>query len=344
LELEGKADESYEYNVFGGDLKSWHIDLLVDPISHSPLELRDPIWQADEIVGGWLQSDSSSYPIRNGIPRFVQNEGYSGNFGFQWEHWPTVQFESENLGGPMHGWTEAMFRKITVSKSEDYAGKLVLDLGCGSGRFADRVIDFGGTAIGVDYSSAIDVARKNLHEKSPDSLWVQADALHLPFKNGCLDAGYSIGVLHHTPNPSLGINEARRVLKGGSRFSVSVYPKGGFYGWPTVRMIRGLLNLLPLKMRLRMALLYSEALCRLLQPIGDFFIPLTYPVRLFLPTIYLPDVRWSILDTFDSITTTFQSTHSSEEVRNWFSLQGFEAIQDGDWGEGNITGLTPGIG
>lgn len=319
-------------------MKSWHLNILMDPADKSPLHLTDASMEGDEIISGWLESKSNRYPITNGIPRFVGNQGYSSNFGFQWTRWPMIQFESENLHGPMAGWTDRMFRLITVSQPTDFEKKLVLDLGCGPGRFADRVIEYGGVVVGVDYSSAIDIAKANLGHMSPESLWIQADALKLPIRDSSIDAGYSIGVLHHTPNPSLGVREAARVLKSESRFSLSVYPKGGFYGWPTVRFLRFLLNLFPENVKHCLALTYSTILCTLLQPLGNIWIPLTYPIRLFFPTIYLPDLRWAILDTFDSITTRYQSTHTSSEVKQWFSQSGLIRFKDGAWGEGNVTG------
>ena len=37
------------------------------------------------------------------------------------------------------------------------------------------------------------------------------------------DFAFSIGVLHHTPDPQRGVLEANRVLKQGGEFSISVY-------------------------------------------------------------------------------------------------------------------------
>ena len=45
----------------------------------------------------------------------------------------------------------------------------------------------------------------NCGGQSKNLLAIQGDALQLPFKDDVFDFAYSIGVLHHTPDPGLGI-------------------------------------------------------------------------------------------------------------------------------------------
>lgn len=139
-------------------------------------------------------------------------------------------------------------------------------------------------------------------------------------------------MLHHTPDPAAGVASAARVLKRGGRFALSVYPKGGYYGWPNVTLWRGIFNSLPPKFKHQAALAYSKFLCTALQPLANFCRPLTYPIRIVLPTVYLPDLRWSILDTFDSLTTSYQSTHEYQSAKWWFLQSGFSEVIEGEWG------------
>lgn len=313
-------------------MKKWHLELLRDPRDLSPFRLSVSKADGNEILEGTLHSETTTYPITNGIPRFVESEGYSDNFGWQWKKWAKIQFEEENVGRPMEGWTEKMFLTATTFGPKEMSGKTFLDVGCGGGRFADRVIAHGGKLVALDYSEAIDVARELLYKKHPDALFIQGDALNLPLVSECIDEAYSIGVLHHTPDPSAGVASAARVLKKGGRFAVSVYPKGGYYGWPNVTLWRKFFNFLPKKYKHQAALAYSEFLCRALQPIANFWRPLTYPIRIFLPTVYLADLRWSILDTFDSLTTSYQSTHEYSSAKLWFQKAGFSQVIEGKWG------------
>ena len=337
------SDQSQVFWPFvplGEILKAWHLELLRDPKTKSELTLEIVSADGDEILEGFLRSETSQYRITNGIPRFVENEGYSANFGWQWKKWAKVQYESENVGRPMEGWTDNMFFKATQFGRASLEGKLILDIGCGGGRFGDRVIANGGKLVALDYSEAVDVARDYLFDLAPDTLFVQGDALNLPLADGVFDDAYSIGVLHHTPDPSQGVAEAHRILKPGGTFALSVYPKGGYYGWPNVTLWRTIFNAIPEKIRFKAALRYSEILCTTLQPIANFWRPLTYPIRAFLPTVYLADLRWSILDTFDSLTTSFQSTHTFPEARLWFTNSGYSSVIEGPWGCNPIGGKT----
>ena len=61
-------------------------------------------------------------------------------------------------------------------------------------------------------SVAVESARKNFAEDL-NVLIVQGDILRSPFRSGVFDGGYSIGVLHHTPEPTKGLNGLAAQLK-----------------------------------------------------------------------------------------------------------------------------------
>jgi SAM-dependent methyltransferase len=87
------------------------------------------------------------------------------------------------------------------------AGRRVVDLGCGSGRWASFVAPACATLVVVDFSDAILVARDNL--RSHDNIvYILGDVLDLPFAPGAFDVGYSLGVLHHLPVDALDATRA----------------------------------------------------------------------------------------------------------------------------------------
>lgn len=174
------------------------------------------------------------------------------------------------------------------------------------------------------------MARDYLSELAPDTLFIQGDALNLPLADGVFDGACSIGVSHHTPDPSLGVAEAHRVLRPGGTFALSVYPKGGYCGWPNVTRWRQ--SLMRYLIKFASGLLFVTArYCTAFQPIANVWRPLTYPIRPFLPTVYLADLRWSILDTFDSLTTSFQSTRTFAKARLCYSNAGCYSVIEGPW-------------
>jgi SAM-dependent methyltransferase len=97
------------------------------------------------------------------------------------------------------------------------------DAGCGSGRWASLVAPRIGRLHCVDASAvALGVARKNLaglnnvsfHETPLDTM---------PFPDASMDFGYSLGVLHHLPEPEAGLAACVRKLKPGAPLLVYVY-------------------------------------------------------------------------------------------------------------------------
>ena len=65
-----------------------------DPQNGLPLELTIIRNKGDHIIEGAFSNKFNSYPIIDGIPRFViSKNNYSNSFGFQWGKWPTIQFE-----------------------------------------------------------------------------------------------------------------------------------------------------------------------------------------------------------------------------------------------------------
>ena len=66
----------------------------------------------------------------------------------------------------------------------------------------------------------------------------------LPFKSNRFNAAYSIGVLHHTPNPYKGIQEANRCLQSNGWFGLSVYSKDSYYDRPILIKYRKIFKIL----------------------------------------------------------------------------------------------------
>jgi len=303
---------------------------FTDPATGEPLTLQPSERRGDEIVTGVFASSTAKYPIMRGIPRFVPVDAgnYSRSFGYQWNRWPRVQFDSENTGGPMEGYTGRMFERITGQGS--LAGQVILDMGCGPGRFIETARNKGARVIGLDYSTAVEAAHENFKNDSGVCI-CQGDALHLPLATHSVDGAYSIGVLHHTPEPRRGVDQAARVVRAGGWLALSVYGKGGYYDFPTVQAWRRVFKALWPVAGQSLPLAYAYATAYGLRPLRR--IPLlSQAARLLLPCIHLPDVRWSVLDTFDSVTPSYQSAHEAFEVFQWIKSAGFEEIEPGDWG------------
>lgn len=97
------------------------------------------------------------------------------------------------------------------------------DLGCGSGRWAKFVAPRVGELHCIDASeAALAVARRNLSGE-PNVHFHHASVGALPLPRGSQDFGYSLGVLHHVPDPAAGLRDTVTYLKPGAPFLVYLY-------------------------------------------------------------------------------------------------------------------------
>lgn len=127
----------------------------------------------------------------------------------------------------------ATFRNRTGLKAADMAGKIVLDGGCGMGRYLRMAAEFTpALLVGIDLSGAV-VAAHEMTAGLDRVAIVQGDLLRPPFASGSFDHIYSIGVLDHTPDPAaprscVSLGSSSRVAGSRSGFtSASVPPSSG---------------------------------------------------------------------------------------------------------------------
>jgi uncharacterized protein YbaR (Trm112 family)/SAM-dependent methyltransferase len=117
--------------------------------------------------------------------------------------------------------TEADLEKIDGSR---LAGKTVLDVGCGMGKYLSVVSDYARTVIGLDLSDALVRARSVVKDR-PNVHLVQGNILAPPLKSEFADFVYSLGVLHHTPDTHAAFLSAASLVKPGGQLAVWLYPK-----------------------------------------------------------------------------------------------------------------------
>jgi SAM-dependent methyltransferase len=97
------------------------------------------------------------------------------------------------------------------------------DLGCGSGRWANFVAPRVGLLHCIDPSpEALAVARRTLRRHSNCRFHLAA-AENIPLPDESADFGYSLGVLHHVPDPRAGLKFCTSKLKPGAPFLVYLY-------------------------------------------------------------------------------------------------------------------------
>ena len=153
------------------------------------------------------------YRVVRGVPRFADLDKLeqdkletAENFGWQWTHFTQedVKYAEQFLG-----WMQPV-------EPEFFKDKLVLEGGCGKGRHTSLAAEWGAKeVVGIDLSAAVESAFQAT-KHLPNAHVVQADIFKLPFKKA-FDYAFSVGVLHHTPDPKKAfISLASKVKKDGA--------------------------------------------------------------------------------------------------------------------------------
>jgi ubiquinone/menaquinone biosynthesis C-methylase UbiE len=97
------------------------------------------------------------------------------------------------------------------------------DAGCGSGRWAGLVAPRVGWLHCIDASAdALAIAKKSL-AGLPNVSFHAAPLEAMPLPDNSMDFGYSLGVLHHLPEPSAGLAACVRKLKRGAPMLLYIY-------------------------------------------------------------------------------------------------------------------------
>jgi ubiquinone/menaquinone biosynthesis C-methylase UbiE len=104
-------------------------------------------------------------------------------------------------------------------------GALLLDAGCGVGRWSVPVASLGYRVSGVDLSPMMireAQAKARSFDLAPDRIRFQVgDMEHLPFPDARFDGIICLNVLDFVPVPGIALLELRRVLKPGARMLVA---------------------------------------------------------------------------------------------------------------------------
>ena len=198
------------------------LEYLCCPDCAGQLELTEVLaTEANEIIQGRLGciTCKSVFPIVRGVPRFVSRDlleadkaATAASFGWQWQHFTHTD---ELYADQFLGW-------IAPVEPSFFKNKIVLEGGCGKGRHTELAARWGASeVVGVDLSAAVETAfaaTRNLD----NAHIIQADVYHLPLTRS-FDYAFSVGVLHHLPDPRAGFRSLASRVKPGGHISAWVY-------------------------------------------------------------------------------------------------------------------------
>lgn len=286
-----------------------------------------------EIESGWLVADDGAnrYPVRGGIPRFVPESNYADNFGMQWNHFAKTQLDSHS-GHPI---SAKRFWKATGWQLEELRGQWVLDVGCGSGRFAEVALGAGANVVALDYSSAVDACYSNLNHQSGLHV-VQGDIYALPFAPESFSYVYCLGVLQHTPDVARAFASLpRMVASGGGKLCAESY----LWSWKMWMLPRYWMR--PITKRMPKEKLFSTlerwlpSLLALSQALGRVpglgkylkrLVPVANDEDIF-PLTEQQLKEWALLDTFDWLAPEYDQPQTAATLTRWFKCAGMTDVE-----------------
>jgi SAM-dependent methyltransferase len=141
------------------------------------------------------------------------------DFGEQWLRYR----DNEGYYGSLELFEDILSPFLT---STDFRGCKVAEIGSGSGRIVNMLLQAGARhVIAVEPSDAFEVLCENIKQIKTVTC-LRSSGEKLP-ASGDLDYVFSIGVLHHIPNPRPVVEAVFNALRPGGKFLIWLYGKEG---------------------------------------------------------------------------------------------------------------------
>lgn len=223
-------------------------EILVCPACREPLSVLAE-GDIDGVLGHRGDACVERYPVIGGIPRLLRGDArqavarkYPGWFAdprwrdqvADWSAKPIAdhpdlaiverfdrewaQFHSMPAGERARVFTSYF---DVVDPGSLGSGNIVLDAGCGSGRWSYEMADRGTHVVAMDLGLSIEIAERNT--RGLPVRCVQADVRDTPFRPETFDFACSLGVLHHVPETDAALAAICRTIKPGASLLLYLY-------------------------------------------------------------------------------------------------------------------------
>jgi len=326
---DGDCRTCYLYEIQSGTIacKNGHLFPIVDYI---PRMLPDAFYDLESFIEDYkhlLPMEQIEKRMKDReVSSFIRiQKSTKESFAYQWLRYD-VESEEED---------QEIFLYDSQLSEKELQNKLILDAGCGMGRYTRVAGSMGGEILAVDLSQSILKAYQQTID-NPCAHIMQADLMHLPFREKQFDIIYSLGVLHHTPDPRQAFLNLAHCLNDRGIVAIWVYGTAGKFRdfstnplrderrryvksdvlkrvhWFTVALREKVFKAVRLlTTRMYHPLLYL--LCYPLAALGKI------PLLKYLTASVHTDWRVRLQENFDWFSPRYQSHHTKEEVLGWFS-------------------------
>ena len=322
------------------------VEKLCCPLDLSPLGVHISDQDSDgHIMLGQLECMTCQriYPIQQGVPDLlpmdsVRVDGSNMDrlqaatverFGFEWlyfrnwgwltEYSDISDAEEKFCGGLVENTHRAFWSKSLYQQEDLHPGLLVLDAGCGNGRFTNQAARTGAEVIGIDLGWGVHAAFEHTRSLSNVHI-IRGDIIRLPFRDRTFDRIFSIGVLHHTGNAEAAFDSLAHTLRLNGLIVAHVYGQGRQTYEALDALIRAVTTRLPIRMQMSFART-TAAIARWLRRGGKRhtrFYRRVYNHINLLPTEHHMYDWWS---------APIATHHTQDEVQGWFAKNQLELVR-----------------
>jgi ubiquinone/menaquinone biosynthesis C-methylase UbiE len=217
-------------------MKSTTLDLLVCPICRGYLTLDN---SSDPSLHHWTLTCPACeeiYPIKHGIPYFVQREQLTGlnrRFAraYDWSAWAYRAFS--NIAFAYIGMDEETGRREITDRLEPHGGT-ILEVSIGPGVNLPYLI--GRPDVGKVFGLDISIGQlKHCQHHAMKNDWdvdlFLGNGEQLPFKDNAFDGVFHVGGINFFNNKKSAIDEMIRVAKPGTRILIADETEKGAKGY-----------------------------------------------------------------------------------------------------------------
>ena len=262
--------------------------------------------------------------IKNGIPRYINVEkNYSDAFGIQWKKYRLTQLDSYT-GCPLS--ETRLKRCLGNDLSNNLKNKLVLEAGCGAGRFTEILLKLGARVVSIDMSDAVEANQENFPQNDSHRI-LQADIMKLPLEKNQFDVVLCLGVVQHTPSPEKTIQSLFEYVKPGGYLVFDHYTSRlKKYTKISSFLLRPILKRLPRNIGIKSTEVLTSVFLpvhkmlrkyRLLQMLFSRISPVVSYYHVY-PELSDDVLReWAILDTHDSLTDWYKHLRNKKQIEEF---------------------------
>jgi SAM-dependent methyltransferase len=286
------------------------------------------------------------FPVARSISRFVSGEEYAKSFGYQWNYFDKAQLDS-HVGNDLS--RERFF--ATTQWPQKMAGQVILEAGCGMGRFTQIALETGAELFSFDLSNAVEANFRNNGDSNRVHIF-QASIYEIPLRKESFDKVFCMGVLQHCPDVRAAFMSLIPFLRPGGEIVIDVYQKHTgafpplkywarpFLTWMGPKGVHKFLSwAIPPAFTVKKALYKMPLLGK---PIGNLIPigPVSHAPKLNFTDEELVQVK--ILSALDMYSPVHDHPQTLETVRKWFSDAGLADIYIGTGFNGiNARGRKP---